>query len=121
MSDNLSTDQVVNMFCNMTGADLNEAQKEALTRLLQGIYDSGVKSGEKTEAICGTDPSISDHEDKCDGCGTIGPSLQLEEANLQLFVGKGRYCQFCRMAHIDKMLERIDPEESVWECDKRKD
>ncbi len=119
MSDNLSTTQIVNMFCNMTGVDMNDTQKEALTRLLEGIYDSGVKSGEKTESVCGPqDLGPSTHEamqkkmieDKCDGCKTQGPSLDMEEADLELFVGPGRYCQFCRMSHIDKMLERIDPE-----------
>ena len=122
MSDNLSTDQVANMFCNMTGADLNEAQRVALTRLLQGIYDSGVKEGTK-DILENIEPSIdeSTFEKACDGCKTRGPSLDMEEADLQLFIGPGKYCQFCRMSHIDKMLERIDPEESVWECDKRKD
>ena len=54
--------------------------------------------------------SINGSRDNCDGCSTIGPSLQLEEADLELFQGPGEYCQFCRMAHIDKMLERISPE-----------
>lgn len=94
--------------------DLIEEQKNELVRLLGAAYESGLIEGAKEEARkceaffkgLAFDTSI---KDKCDGCKTQGPSLDLEEADLELFVGPGKYCQFCRMAHIDKMLERIEP------------
>ena len=55
---NLSCLEIVNVFCNMTGATFNESQKDALVRLMEQVYESGVKS----------------EEPKCDGCKTLDPT-----------------------------------------------
>lgn len=59
---NLTTTEIVNMFCNMTGVCMNEAQRDALMKLIEGIYESGVKARESEEQEL--DPSPVPEEEK---------------------------------------------------------
>ena len=90
----IAPDQIVNVFCNITGAALNEAQRAAFTRLLtsihQGGYDTKCKELEYSDFVYEGPTPV------CDGCKTLGPDHQL--VDLPRLGGKGTYCRHCRDA-----------------------
>lgn len=116
MSDDLmTTEQIVNIFCNMQGVTMNETQREALSSLLRTIFESGQP---KEEPGCDKCKSVeplhnsfgygnlckSCHDSrkdtiKCIGCETLVPESDIE---LQTYSkGLGPYCSSCRkIVHI---------------------
>ena len=125
----MTANETVNMFCNMAGAELNQIQKESLSRLLQSIYDvefnssfSDDKESNTKRPSCdkcgASGPYLSESHDglycqscrlsksQCDGCRTGGCELNLDI--LKYFGGKGMYCKYCIQANKD----RINAQES---------
>ncbi len=83
MSDDLmTTDQIVNIFCNMQGVEMNEVQRTALSNLIQTIFESGQQTKEDTIT--------------CTGCETLVPEDDTEIQTYPSLKGLGSYCSDCR-------------------------
>ena len=86
MSEHLTTMQIVNVFCNMTGASMNGNQREALSRLLQEISETGYQAGKKELG------SIL----QCAHCGVEGAHQALQIKTLTYFADEEDiYCKHC--------------------------
>ena len=84
----MNLNEIVNVFCSMTGADLNDAQRESLSNLLTALYDTGYKAKESKDFTYDGPRPI------CDGCKTLDSDLT--ETMLSMYHNKtGMYCEKC--------------------------
>ncbi len=113
----MTTDEIVNVFCNMQGVKMNDIQRAALSSLIQTVFESGAtkaidKVEESLEAMPVTE--IEDVGARCEGCQCSSLDLQLKD--IPHLGGAGTYCQTCRKTYKDTSTDNQAPT-SLLKCD----
>jgi len=104
--DNMTTVEIVNVFCDMQGLEMSQAQRDALASIFQTIYESGAN---KALEPVNEGPPYEGPAQACDGCKTVDyEGLDLQLGDIAMLNGKGTYCKFCRQTVAAKLAEDIN-------------